>query len=492
MATRRAGLIRAGAMVLICCLGTIRAASRPGRTKAALEQLIALSSIPSQSTRAADVRRAADWLRERFEALGLDARLLEPARGVNPLVFAHHEPGHPVSTVLFYMHFDTQPPGSAADWPSTGGEPFSARLLTGRWDDPDTRPLDVDSLDETTLETARLYGRGVADDKAPIVMHLQALRGWLRSGAARRLHVKYLLDSEEEMGSPHIDEVLEQNGGLLSADLLVICDGPMDPVGRPSIYLGARGDMHMKLRVTTAATAAHSGNYGLMPNAAWRLAALLATMKDAAGVVKVAGFLDDVVPPTPAQRAMLAKASIAEATIARHLGVSRFEGDPRVPYFERLLFRPGLVINQLAAGRPGNQIPHVAEALLEVRLVPDQDPRRVFELFQRHVRRSMPDARMEYVDGIAASRMDPLDPRVARGIAAARAASGGDLIVYPNLGGTLPLLVSFTAAGHRYVGLPLVNFDDDQHVANENLRVRLLAEGITFLERFLDRLAAGD
>ena len=459
-------------------------------TRESLRLLNELASIPSQSDNATGVRQAADWLVSQFTSLGMAARILEAEPGAGPLVFAEHDPGlSGAPTILFYMHYDTQPTGPAGDWQSTDGEPFAPRLMSRRYDEPGARPMRVEELDRSTLGTARVYARGIADDKAPIVMHLRALRRWLDTPAARRLHLKYILDGEEEVGSPHIEASLERHGAAIEADLLVMCDGPMDAAGRPSIYLGTRGDMHMKLTVRTASSSAHSGNYGLLPNAAWRMAALLATMKDARGNVTVDGFLDDVVPPTGDERVALAEASRAEPIIAENLGVEQFEGDPLVPYYERLLFRPGLIINQLIAGRPGNQIPHHAEALLEVRLVTDQDPREVYETFRRHVERHMPAAVLEYLDGTRAARMDPADPMVARGIEAVRAAAGSELIVYPSLGGTLPLLHAFAAAGHSYMGLPLVNFDNNQHVSNENLRVQVLGDGVALLERFLNHLA---
>ncbi len=453
-------------------------------TREAVDILSRFIAIPTVSDDTDGVRRGAEWLIERFEALGLEARLL-PTSG-NPLVFAERAPETRSFTVLFYMHYDTQPTGSPEDWRSTSGDPFSPALLSGRWDETGAAPLTVAGLSADSIREARLYGRGSADDKAPIVMHLMALGRRPREDGG--LHVKFLLDGEEEAGSPHIAEALERHGDLLRADLLVLCDGPMDAGGRPSVYLGTRGDMHMRLRVRTAGLPAHSGNYSLLPSAAWRLNAILASMRDAEGNVLIEGFMDDVAAPTPAERAVLAEASTIEPIIARGLGVARFEGDPAVPYFERLLFSPALIINHVASGRPGNQIPVEAEALLEVRLVPSQDPVKVYETVKRHVKALMPEADLEYLGGSRAGRMDPSDPAVARGIAAAREAAGDRLLVYPSLGGTLPLLHAFTRAGHRYLGLPLVNFDNNQHVGNENVRVQALGDGIETLERFYEAL----
>ncbi|HZI94229.1 MAG TPA: M20/M25/M40 family metallo-hydrolase [Patescibacteria group bacterium] len=361
--------------------------------------------------------------------------------------------------------------------------------LSPHFPDRGTESMQPASLDERSIGTARVYGRGIADDKAPIVMHLIALKRWLATPVAGRIHLKYLLDGEEEAGSPHIEASLGRNRQLLESDLLVLCDGPMDALSRRSVYLGARGDMHLRLRVRTGAQPAHSGNYGLLPNAAWRLSSLLSSMKQPDGRVTIDGFEEDVLAPTAAEKEILAEASRAETAIAGQLGVAAFEGDPAVPYYERLLFHPGFSINQLSAGRPGNQIPVTAEALMEVRLVARQDPKKVFEAIRRHVMARMPDVEIDYLDGVPAARMDPGELTISRALKAATRAEGGRVLVYPSLGGTLPLLDAFTAAGHKYVGLPLVNFDNNQHVGNENLEVSVLPDGIEYLVHLLDELA---
>jgi len=494
MRPKNAGVVLVLAAIVLSA-GTVPAKTRDDEdlraTREAVTLLSEFAAIPSASQNAAGVDRAARWLETRFGGLGFRVSRLGGGGEGNPVLLAEREAsgGSTAPSVLFYLHYDTQPTGPAADWEATGGEAFSPRLLTGRWGEPEAAPIPVAALDRANLSTSRLYGRGVADDKAPIVMHLVALGRWLGSPAARRLHLKFLLDGEEEAGSPHLDAILAAGRERLESDLLVLCDGPMDALGRPSLYLGTRGDMHMRLEVTTASVSAHSGNYGLLPDAAYALAELLSTMKDDRGNVVIDGFFDDVVKPSSSQREEMARASEAEPVIAAQLGVERFTGDPDVPYFERLLFSPGLVVNQIDAGRPGNQIPHVARALLEIRLVPDQDPRAVYEAVRRHVAARMPGARLDYLNGVPGNRANPEDPVVARAIAAARGAAGQPLLVYPNLGGTLPLLHSFAGAGFRYVGLPLVNFDNNQHVANENVRVEAIAEGIRFLERFYTGLA---
>lgn len=475
----------------VCALllaATAHAATEPD-PKEAVKMLSQFAAIPSNSKNAKGVKQAADWLASAFVAAGLKARRIDIG-GPNPVVYVEHVPEGATRTVLFYLHYDTQPTGPADDWASTGGDPFKPQLLSGRFDDPEVRPIEIADLDATLMKTARLYARGVADDKAPIVMHLQALKRWLAGPQSKKLRVKYLLDGEEEAGSPNFATALKELGEMLRADLVVLCDGPMDALGRPSVYLGTRGDMHMKLRVTTAESSAHSGNYGLLPDAAGKLASLLATMKDPNGLVTVDGFEDGVVPPTADEKAAMKIASSAQAAITEHLGAPQLVGDPAIPYFERLLFHPTLIFNQVDAGRPGNQIPNTAEALIEVRLVTAQDPQRVFEAFKQHVAKQMPEAELTLLDEGRAARMDPRDPAVAKGLAAIKTAAGGELLVYPTLGGTLPLLHDLETAGFKYIGLPLVNFDNNQHVANENLKVEVLPAGIRLVQRLLDALAS--
>ena len=457
----------------------------------ALALLEELGRIPTQSGDREAVARGAAWIETRFRAVGFTTLRLE-APGENAMLLAELPAsggGARAPVVMFYSHFDTQPTGPPSDWDSTGGDPFAPRLLSGRWNDSGVTRLEPGDLDERSWPSARLYGRGIADDKAPIAMHLVALETWA-ARAQRPLHLKFLLDGEEEAGSPGIGAALSRHADRLAADLLVLCDGPMDALDRPSVSLGTRGDLHARLRVRTAKLPAHSGNYSLLPNAAFRMARLLSTMTDASGRVTVEGFEQGAVSPTPGERAVLAEASRAQETIARELGVTAFDGDPALPYFERLLFHPSLIVNQVASGRQGNQVPVTAEAIVEARLVTAQDPRVVFEALRRHVARHEPAAELEYLDGVAAARMDPSDPSVAWGIDAARRALGRELLVYPTLGGTLPLLADFGKAGFRYVQLPLVNYDNNQHVGNENVRVAALPAGVGLLRRFYDALAA--
>lgn len=486
------GAVLLAAAVCGCRLGDAAAGAQDDRGdgERALALLEELARIPTQSGDREAVARGASWLEEKFRDLGFTTRRLEEP-GANAMVLADLPAAgdETAPVVLFYAHFDTQPTGAEADWGSTGGKPFEPRLISGKWDEPGVRPLAAGSLDAATWGSARFYGRGVADDKAPIAMHLVALRDWA-ARPRRPLHLKFLLDGEEEGGSPGIGAALRRHAEPLRADLLVLCDGPRDALDRPAIALGARGDLHARLRVRTAASSAHSGNYSLLPNAAFHLARLLATMKDDAGRVTVEGFEEGAVAATAQEKAILAEASRAEPAIAAELGVSSFDGDPAIPYFERFLFHPSLIVNQIASGRAGNQVPVTAEAIVEARLVTRQDPRRIFEALRRHVRRHDPGAELEYLDGVPAARMDPADPRVAWGIEAARQALGGDLLVYPTLGGTLPLLSDFGGAGFRYVQLPLVNYDNNQHVANENIRVAVLPAGVRVLRALYDALAA--
>src|SRR5262245_35835198 len=180
-----AALLPALALAIAAAAGPPAPPAR-GDAREAVDMLMQLASLPSESSDAAGVARTARWVGDRFAELGFTAREL-PGEG-NPLLLVERPVDHPSRTILFYMHYDTQPSGPKEDWASTLGEPFAPRVLSGKWDDPATKPLPPEALDGPAGPGARIYARGIADDKGPIVMHLMAVRRWLASPSASRIH----------------------------------------------------------------------------------------------------------------------------------------------------------------------------------------------------------------------------------------------------------------------------------------------------------------
>jgi acetylornithine deacetylase/succinyl-diaminopimelate desuccinylase-like protein len=473
-------------------------ASLRAAAAAAFPEYIELLSLPNDSAVPVDIQRNAAWLEGAFAKRGFRTRLL-PNDG-KPLVLAEH-PGNRGGrkTVLFYLHFDGQPV-LPEQWAQK--DPFrpvvKKRGADGTWREVGTEELFRPDFDPEL----RVFSRSSADDKGPIAMLLAAF-DLLRSRKLEpRFDVKVLLDSEEEVGSPGMAAVVAASGALLSADALVIHDGPVHPTGRPTIVFGNRGDVPVTLTVFGPRAPLHSGHYGnWVPNPAMRLAALLASMKNDDGRVAVAGWYDRT-KLTDADRALLAAVPDDEAAMRRRLGIAEAE-KVGATYQEALQF-PSLNVRGLSSAATGakvaNILPHQAVAELDLRTTPEADADYLVALLQKHVekegwhlvegeptdevRERFPKlARLKAGRGEKAARQayDSTVGRWATGaLERAFAEAGGDArpVRIRMMGGTVPTHAIVTPLGLPFVIVPLVNADNNQHSFDENLRAGSFVSGI--------------
>lgn len=420
-----------------------------------LEDLFAAVRIPSVGQRADEsLRESADYLQALLMRDGWAAEVVEVGR--NPAVFAEigMRNGEAPSTVLFYGHHDTQPPEPIDVWQSP---PFSPVIRDGR-----------------------IFGRGASDDKGQFFSHIFAVRAILRVLGRVPVHAKFILDGQEENMSPDLDGVIAQLGQRLRADFMYTADGPADITGRPRLTFGFRGLVQMMLKVRTADVNVHSGAWGnLAPNAALRLAQILAEIKGTDGQVAVPGFYEHVKPPTEVERDALSRIPFDSAKAAASIGARGLEGEPgRIDPLERLMFMPTFNVSGIVTGYngPGFQgaIPCEATARIDMSFVPDQDPHELFELVRDFVTKIAPDASTEFVSHMPTSRT-PLDTPVAtRVVAALRQGYGRDPLLYPSSGGAGPEGL-FT----RTLGIPSLwchgaNYDHQNHAPNENLSLEYL------------------
>jgi acetylornithine deacetylase/succinyl-diaminopimelate desuccinylase-like protein len=352
----------------------------------------------------------------------------------------------------------------------------------------------------------RLYGRSASDDKAPIVAMLAALDALRAAGAAPSVNLKFLFEGEEEAGSPHMEALLAAHGALLGADAWLLCDGPVHQTRRMQLYFGARGITDVEVTVYGPLRPLHSGHYGnWAPNPAVVLAHLIAGLRDRDGRILVPGFYDDVREATPAERQAVAETPDVDGELMQAFGLGATEGGPLA---ERILL-PALNVRGLSSGAVGataaNAIPTEATASIDFRLVPDQTPQRVRERVEAHlaaqgffVVRETPDAatrrahprvvKLAWGPGYPAART-ALDLPVSRAVArAVEEVVGGPVIRLPTLGGSVPMRLFADKTGSPIVGLPIVNHDNNQHAANENLRLRNLWDGIEIYAMILSRL----
>ncbi|HET7586128.1 MAG TPA: M20/M25/M40 family metallo-hydrolase [Gemmatimonadaceae bacterium] len=468
-----------------------------------VRELAELVAIPNVARDSAGIRRNVAHLSTMLERRGFQVRELAAEGGSPPLLAELRVPGAR-RTIVVYAHYDGQPVDPAA-WATPPWTPVlrDASLEEGGRE----RPLPTDSGARVGGEW-RLYGRSASDDKAPIVALLTAVDALRAQRIPLTVNLALFLDGEEEAGSPHLNQVLAANADLLRADLWLFADGPVHQSRRPQVVFGARGVMGLELTLYGPLRPLHSGHYGnWAPNPATELAHLLSGMRDDDGRVLIDGFYDDVTPVSAADRAALHDAPQVDDSLRRALGIARSEGND-APLAERIML-PALNVRGISAGRVGNAaanaIPTEATASIDFRLVPAQRPERVRALVEEHLRRhrywvvhdSADSAtrasharvvRLQWEAGYRAVRT-PLDLPVSRAIMRIV----GDVserppVTVPLLGGSLPL-ASFEDALHvPVIVLPIVNHDNNQHAANENVRMQNVWDGIELFGAVLARL----
>ncbi len=443
-----------------------------------LRELFEFLSIPNVASNQDDIARNAQALTRMLERRRFLPEIV-PTAG-SPLVLAERKVGTTARTLTFYFHYDGQPV-VASEW--THSPPF--------------KPVTVGD---------RIYARSASDDKAPIVALLAAIDALAASNIPITSNIRVVMEGEEEAGSPNLADAIRQHGDRLRGDALLLVDGPRHPSDRPTLNFGARGIMGAIVTVYGPNADVHSGNYGnWAPNPALALARLLASMKDDNGRILIDGFYDDVVPLTAEEKQAIAEIPDVEKVLMKTFGFARPENPP-----ERLELRhnlPTLNINAMeAGGGVGGQgrtiIPASASARLDLRLVKNVQPDRQFARLVAHIEKQGytivdrdPDeamraahaklARVTRVGGYPAGRT-PMDVPIARAITAAIAdAFGGRIVRLPTLGGSAPFYLFSDVLNVPTIGLSLVNFDNNQHGPNENLRIQNLWEGIETLAAIL-------
>jgi len=462
-------------------------------------ELVEFLSMPNVATNPADIQRNAEWLAARMRGSGIETEIV-PITGGRPVVFGELRVAGATRTLLFYCHYD----GQAVD-PSrwNNSEPFKPVLRRGAPGDWSTIPFPAPG--QAFEDDWRIYARSASDDKSPILALLAALDALRVQGRRPTVNLEFVFDGEEEQGSPNLHEFIARYRERLNADAMVIGDGPVHPTGRPTIFFGNRGILTLDLTVYGPRVPLHSGHYGnWAPNPAMRLAQLLATMKDADGRVTIEGFYDDVVPLTETERAAIAAIPNLDAELKRRYGFSESEGGGQ--RLDEMIQLPSFNVRGLESAYVGDSartiVPATATAAVDVRLVKGTDHGRMFERIVAHIRRqgwhvteSEPTeaerqahgrlVRVVKREGYNAVRT-PMDVPVAQVITTAvQRASNEPVVLLPTLGGSGPSYL-FADLGIPIVGVPIVNFDNNQHSENENLRLGNFWRGLdTFVALLL-------
>lgn len=438
-----------------------------------LDELVEFLRIPSVSTSqeyAADVARAAKWLADHLGALGLQSRVEPTDR--HPIVRADWLGAPERPTVLFYGHYDVQPPDPLALWHHPPFEPV----------------LDGDSI----------YARGASDDKGQLFAQVKAVEAILRAGGGLPVNVKFVLEGEEEIGSPSLAAYLRRKRKALAADAALVSDGAFFAAGVPTITTGLRGLLYTEVEVTGARCDLHSGQYGgVAPNALAALAEIVAGLKNRRGRVRIPGYYSRVRPPDDAEQQAWAQLRFDEAVLAAEIGIDALGGEEGFSFFERAWARPTLDVHGICGGFTDagmkTVIPSGATAKISMRLVPEQRPERIFLQFSRFVRRIAPPGVRVEVRHLASTPPVVVSTETPAVQAAARALEGafGRPPVYTRSGGSIPIVAGFSTS----LGVPtvLMGFglpDDNLHAPNEKFSRANFHGGIEAVIRFLYEFAA--
>ncbi|MEX2151713.1 MAG: M20/M25/M40 family metallo-hydrolase [Gemmatimonadaceae bacterium] len=457
-----------------------------------VRELATFLAIPNLASDSVNIRRNARHIVQMLERRGIRGQVLETP-GAPPAVYGELRSPGATRTIMFYAHYDGQPVDTL-QWATAPWSPSlrSAALNLGG------QIIPLPTQPGTVQGEWRIYARSASDDKSPIVAFLSALDALRASNIRPSVNLKFYFEGEEEAGSDHLREALARHRDLLNADLWIFGDGPVHQSRRQQVSFGVRGVMGLELTAFGPARALHSGHYGnWAPNPLVLVSHLIASMRDTDGRILIDRFYDDVQPPTRAERDAIAAAPAADSALRLELLLSGTEsGNARL--MGRIM-APALNVRGISGGGVGtlapNAVPTTARVSIDFRLVPRQTPARVRALVEDHIRKQgyfvvhrdpTPEERlahprilkMEWEEGYPASRSDMSSPASLAVIRATEMGSGDRVIVVPTSGGSLPLYHFAEVLQAPLVTVPMVNHDNNQHAANENLRLQNLFDGM--------------
>ena len=421
------------------------------------------------------MRQAADWLAQRFAAMGFEVEIV-PTAG-HPLVYARApadrspvDPGAP--TVLVYGHYDVQPVDPLDQWTTPPFEP--------------------------TRREGNLYARGATDDKGQMLTHLFGAQAWLETSPDGRLpvHLKYLIEGEEEIGSTGLEQFIAENTERLACDCVVISDSAQFAPGQPAITYGLRGINYYELKLTGPNRDLHSGTFGgSVTNPANTLAKILAALVGDDGRIRVPGFYNDVVPPSDAERKQFASLPFDEEEYFRELGVSGAVGEVGYTTLERRWVRPTCDICGLTSGYQGEGgktvLPATASAKFSFRLVPRQDPDKIARSLRQMIAELCPPGITFELEEHAGSSgvVVPTDSPYVQAAARAIESAFGRPPVFTREGGSIPIVAKFSEQlGADTLLLGWGQEDDNAHSPNEKFSLADFHHGIAASAKLWEEL----
>jgi acetylornithine deacetylase/succinyl-diaminopimelate desuccinylase-like protein len=436
----------------------------------ALEELREYVELPSISAQKQAIPETAHFVKGLLEGVGATVEVLDKEPPGNPALIGEL-PGESAYTLLLYNHYDVQPPEPLELWTAP---PFEVRR-----------------------DGDRLFGRGISDNKGHLISRLLAIKALQHKLGGGRLPVtiKFLIEGDEEIGSPKLLEFVQKHRERLAADVCLHEGGGVHNGGRALVTLGVKGIISVELRARTAFRDAHSSLAATYPNAAWRLVWALSTLKDRDERVLIPGFYDAVRPPTPVEEEFMRQVPRDEEETLRRMGMRDFVCGVRGYEFQRrLTFEPTCTINGLQSGYqgPGTKtvLPAEASAKLDFRLVPDQSPPDIAAKLRAHLdAQGFDDIEVRASDGEYPARTDASHPFVDLVRSTAREVYGKEPVTVPNGAGTQPLHPLMHTLNVPVSSAGIGNADSRAHAPDENIRIVDFLYGTRHVAAIIERLA---
>jgi len=424
-----------------------------------LKTLLAIPSISALPEHKSDVLACAEWCANEMRRIGLGNVRLYETPG-HPVVYGDWLGAEGAPTILFYGHYDVQPVDPVELWESP---PF-----------------------EATVRDGELYARGAADDKGQVFMHFKAIEAHMKQNGRLPVNIKLILEGEEEVGSANLDAFVRDHKNELAADVVVISDTGMFERGVPSITYGLRGLVYCQIDLRGTKSDLHSGSFGgAVANPAFVLSQVLTQMKDRGGRIKIPGFYDDVRALREEERQAWKRLPFNEKKYKKDLGAPKLVGETGYTTLERTWARPTFEVNGLLSGFTGEGaktvIPAVAMAKISMRLVPDQDPDKIAQLFEEYVKKVAPKSVELKVTRMHGGKpwMTDFDNPYVQAAGRAIKTGFGQEPLFIREGGSIPVVATF----QEILGLPSVLFgiglpDENAHAPNEHLDLSNFYNGV--------------
>jgi len=425
-----------------------------------VKDLITLVKQPSVSAKGEGIQKCAKLVERMMCDTGLSTKIFASKKG-NPVVYGEKLSNKSSKTLLFYDHYDVQPPEPLDKWKYA---PFSGKIANGK-----------------------IFGRGASDNKGNFVSRLKAIQTLLEVAGNLPVNIKFFVEGEEEIGSPNLEPVIKQYKDYFSADAAIWEFGGTDRQGRPNLYLGLKGVLSVEIKAEGASKDVHSANAPIVPNPAWRLVWALNHLKNENDAVSIEAFYENVLSPSSNDVECLRNIPLEEEETKKELNLKEFlHGKSGLEALKALLFQPTCTINGLVSGYIGKGsktvLPHEASAKLDFRLVPNQKSSEIYRKLVKHLKKcGFGDLKIIKHGSTEPTRTPVDDPFVKLVAKTAKKVYGKKAVIYPLSAGSGPMHLFRNFFGYPVVSVGCSHPEANTHAPNENLKIESFIKGTKFI-----------